>query len=420
MNHEWYRELSHWHFVFVFGLAYTLWRVLARHNPRSRQHTEARLNYINFLVALAFGVLSLSGALYIYHPDRPQISISLLYLFFLVWTGTVSFVLWNSRLSKGVKTLFFVIILGPVIIQYLSSAGVTRFLAKLDEFIELGGNPGTGLKLSVFLKWLFFFSHTFIVLHYYGHMYEISYREKIRRGEKREGLQEDAIDRAIVVISVGFAFFVALVLIGTDLGRLSLFSGLVAAGVSIALRDLLANTAAGILLLWDKSVKLDDVISMDKDRYGIVKSMTMRYLVLEDRNEIRFLVPNSDLINRTITNWTQAARRIRLRLDFGVAYGSDIEKIKDIIKAVCLRNSRVLQDPPPRILILGLGDSKVDFQLRLFIGDPENGIRNVMGEIYEAILERFTEAKISIPFPQREIKLLPQSSVDVTLIHRTE
>jgi small-conductance mechanosensitive channel len=108
-----------------------------------------------------------------------------------------------------------------------------------------------------------------------------------------------------------------------------------------------------------------------------------------------------------------------LKLDVGVAFNSEVDVVKKTMKEVCLRVSRVLQDPPPRVLIIGLGDSTINFQLRFFINDPENGVRNVMGEIYELLLVTFKEKKIAIPFPQREIKLLTESAVSVSLEDRT-
>jgi small-conductance mechanosensitive channel len=414
-------SIYQWHTILITAIAYTLWELIARRRLRSQEYVNAGLNYINFFVAFSFGVLIIACLLYFRDHVDLQKPKSLLELCFLIWTGTVCSILWFTNLSKWVKVLSGALVIMTPLIHYSYSQGLTGFLATLDDFIKLGGGSfGTGLRLSVFLMWLFFFTHSFITLHYYGRIYEISHRDKIRRGIKREGLQEDAIERAIVVITMSLSFFIALVLIGTDIGKLSLFSGLVAAGVSIALRDLLANMAAGILLLWDKSIKLKDVVALDKDRYGVVKSMTLRYLILEDRNDIRFLIPNSDLINTTITNWTQTTRKIRLKLNFGVSYESDIEKVKDIIKAVCLRNSRVLQDPAPKVLILGLGDSTIDFQLRFFIEDPENGIRNVMGELYELLIERFRDAKISVPFPQREIRLLPTSTLNIRSMDQVE
>jgi small-conductance mechanosensitive channel len=419
MNFSWYEALNGWHWVFVIAMAYMLWTAVGKYPARSTEHSRARLSVMNFMVTLSIAILVLACFIYIYDSSTQGAPKALLELSLLSWTITVLLCLWHSELNTFFKTSGSLLLVGILPAHYSSSLSVSGFMQRLDEFINLGGAEGTGLKLSSVLKWLFFFTHAFIILYYYGRMYEISHREKVRRGERKQGLQEGAINRAIVVLATSFSVIIALALAGMEIGKLSLFSGLIAAGVSIALRDLLVNMAAGMLLLWDKSIKLKDVISLDKERYGVVKNMTLRYLILEDRNEIRFLVPNSELINKTITNWTQTSRRVRVKLDFAVGYDSEVEKVKDIVAAVCLRTARVLQDPPPRILILGLGDSAINLQLRFYIDDPEHGIRNVMSDVYEQLLTRLHDAEIVIPVPRQEVRLIPQSVLDVTMRDET-
>lgn len=409
-------SLYSWHLMLLAAMAYVLWHFVGMFPLRSEQHKEANLNYINFGLTLSLGVLLFACLTYMYYPRTELFPTTLLQVSYLTWTITVCAILFFSRFPPSIKIVAFTLIIGTGVLHYLfrgDMKGVTGFLQKLDGFTKFGGGESGSLKLSVFLKWTFFFFNVFIVLHYYGKIFEIVHRDRIESGKRAEGLEKEAVSRAVLVISIGLSIFIALALVGTDVAKLSLFSGLVAAGVSIALKDMLANMAAGVLLLWDKSIKKNDVIALDKERFGVVRSMTMRYLVLEDRNDIRFLVPNSELINRTITNWTQGTRKIRLKLDIGVAYESDLSRVKDILKEICLRVPRVLQDPPPRVLVLGFGDSTINLQLRFFIEDPEMGVRNVMSEIYELLLFRFKEAEIKIPFPQRELRVLPNSSVNV-------
>ncbi|MCU1268547.1 MAG: mechanosensitive ion channel protein MscS [Acidobacteria bacterium] len=416
-------HLFPWHLTFLLAVAYVLWHFVARYPLRSEDHKKADLGYVNFGMAFTLSVLCFACLAYIYYPSTERFPKVLLQVAYVTWTFTTCAILWRSTFPTSIKIIAFPLLVGTALLHYLYKGelkGVTGFIEKLDEFTKFGGGEkGSGLKLSMLLKWAFFFFNGFIVLNYYGKIFEIIHRDRIKAGIREEGLQEEAISRAILVISMALAFFIGLILAGAEIGKLSLFSGLVAAGVSIALKDLLANMAAGILLLWDKSIKTNDVIALDKERFGIVRSMTMRYLVLEDRNDIRFLVPNSELINKTITNWTQYSRRIRLKLDVGVSYDCNVGQVKDTMKEVTVRVARVLQEPPPRVLVLGFGDSTVHFQLRFFIGDPENGIRNVMSEIYELLLIRFREANIKIPFPQREIRVLPYSSLDIEMSQKT-
>jgi small-conductance mechanosensitive channel len=178
------------------------------------------------------------------------------------------------------------------------------------------------------------------------------------------------------------------------------------------LRDLLSNYVAGMMLLWDKSVKINDVIAIGDSRIGRIKDITMRYMVVEDRNDVEFLVPHSQLINSTFENWTRRNKKVRLKLDIGVAYDSSIDHVKDIMRSVCFEVPRVLKHPLPNPLILSIDDSSIHFQLRFRISDPEEGIRNVMSDVYERLLKRFHDEGIEIPFPQREIRLRRPSRVD--------
>ena len=410
--------LFQWHVIFLIAMAYVLGHLVALYPLKSEELRKARLNYVNYGLLLTFGVLCFACVAYMYYPSTEEFPKSILEISYVLWTMTLFGMLWFSTYSRPMKIIAVAPIVATLVLHYLfkgEQRGVSGFINKLDAFTWFsGGESGRGLKLSAFLKFIFFFINSFVVLNYFGRIFQIIHRDRLKDRAETEALQSEAISRLVLVLSFSISLFLALALAGTELRSLSLFSGLVAAGVSVALKDLLANMAAGILLLWDKSIKTNDVIALDKERFGIVKSMTMRYLVLEDRNDIRFLVPNSELITTTITNWTQRSRRIRLKLEIGVAFDSDPAKVRRIIKETCLRVARVLQDPPPRVLILGVGDSAINFQLRFFIGDPENGVRNVTGEIYELLLLRFKELGVRVPFPQREFKLLPSAPMAVT------
>jgi small-conductance mechanosensitive channel len=402
-------------------MGYLLWHLLALRKPGSRELRALKQNYVNFAMAMALGMLTFASLAYMYYPNGASFPKALLELAYMVWTVSLSLILWRSHLHTSIKIVGLPILLGAFSIHYLfksQQTGLMGFLRKIDSFTSFsGGAGGAGVRLSIVLKCCFFFLNAFIVLNYYLKVFEIVRQSHLVPGDT--GLQEEAIKRLLLVVSVSVSLVLALVLSGIDIMSLSLFSGLVAAGVSIALKDLLSNMAAGLLLLWDRSIKTRDVISLDKDHFGVVQSMTVRYLVVEDRNDIRFLVPNSELITKTITNWTQDTRKIRLKVDVGVAFDSDVSKVRAIMKDVCSRVSRVLQDPPPKVLILGFGDSAINFQLRFFINDPEMGVRNVMGEIYELLLVKFAEADppIRIPFPQREIRVVGDSSLDVNLLN---
>jgi len=159
------------------------------------------------------------------------------------------------------------------------------------------------------------------------------------------------------------------------------------------------------MLLWLKSVRIGDVISMNESTVGQVMGVTMRYLIVEDRNDIEYLIPYSQLSSATIENWSKGKKQVRLKLNLSVAYGTPIEKVKDIVTSVCFEVPRVLNSPLPVLLVIDMGESAIQFQLRFRIADPENGISNVKSELYERLLKRFEDAQIEIPYPQRGVRI---------------
>jgi small-conductance mechanosensitive channel len=177
----------------------------------------------------------------------------------------------------------------------------------------------------------------------------------------------------------------------------------------------LGNFVAGALLIWERTIKVGDVISIDKSRSGQVKDITMRYMIVQDRNDIEYLIPHSQLVKSTVENWTRGKKQVRLKLDIGVAYGSPLDKVKDIMSSVCFEVPRVLKSPLPNPLIMSMGDSAINFQLRFRIADPENGIRNVMSDVYERLLKRFEASNIEIPYPQREIRIRKSDKIDTEI-----
>jgi len=390
--------------VVVMGFTHIFWQGLAKQAFHAEGHVRERLAYVNFGLGLSLSIFLLKLCLYTLGISVPQ---WVGHLFFVLWSFTVLTILLHSSLPVVVRWPAILFVASTVPILFFFNGGLQGFLIRIDQFV--GGDATsrtTAILPSDFLRWLFYFLHAFTVLNFYGRMYEIRYRDRLDRGEIEESLHEDAMERSVAFLSFGLAFLVALGFVGTDVKALGLFSGLVAAGLSIALKDLLANVGAGMFLLLDRSVKLDDVISLGENKYGMVKSMTMRYLVLEDRNEIRYLVPNSEFISKTVTNWTHKDNHVRLKVDVGVAYDSDIRQVQEIMEGICLKVGRIVTDPPPRALVMGAADSAVNLQLRFFIADPDNGIKNVMSEVYLLLLESFRQERISIPFPQREIRII--------------
>ena len=204
---------------------------------------------------------------------------------------------------------------------------------------------------------------------------------------------------------VTLALVVGLTSTGIDLTAFALFSGAVGVGVGFGLQKVISNLISGVILLLDRSIKPGDVI-MVGDTYGWINSLAARYTSVITRDGQEHLIPNEDMITRAVVNWTYTSSKVRQRLPVSVSYKSDIRKAMALMIEAAQETKRVIEDPPLNCLVLGFGDNGVDLELRMWIQDPQNGVRNVKSDVYLKIWDKFHENGIEFPFPQRDIHLV--------------
>ena len=205
----------------------------------------------------------------------------------------------------------------------------------------------------------------------------------------------------------GAAFFIGLKAVGFDLTGLAVLSGAIGIGLGFGLQKVVSNLVSGIIILLDKSIKPGDVISLG-DTFGWINTLGARYASVVTRNGKEFLIPNEDLITNQVVNWSHTNDFVRLDIHFGTAYSDDPHKVRKLACDAAASVDRVLAMRPPVCHIVGFGDSSVDYILRFWITDPTGGLTNIRGNVFLALWDTFKENNISIPFPQREVKLLEE------------
>ena len=203
----------------------------------------------------------------------------------------------------------------------------------------------------------------------------------------------------------GAAFFIGLKAVGFDLTGLAVLSGAIGVGLGFGLQKVVSNLVSGVIILLDKSVKPGDVISLG-DTFGWINALGARYVSVVTRDGKEYLIPNEDLITGQVVNWSHSNDLVRLDLKFGTSYGDDPHKVRAIAVAAAAGAQRVLSHPAPVCHIIDFGESSVDYLLRFWIRDPSAGLTNIRGAVYLALWDAFKENDISIPFPQREIRVL--------------
>lgn len=212
------------------------------------------------------------------------------------------------------------------------------------------------------------------------------------------------ISKVLRVCIIVLAVVVGLNTIGIDLTSLAVFSGAVGVGLGFGLQKVVSNFISGIILLLDRSIKPGDVIAIE-DTYGWVNKLSARHASVITRDGKEHLIPNELLITERVENWSYSDRNIRLKIPVGVSYNSDPRQALALMKEAAAACPRVLKSPAPRALMLGFGDSSLDLELRCWIDDPTNGIRNITSEVLLLIWDKFHEHGIEIPFPQRDVHI---------------
>jgi len=191
---------------------------------------------------------------------------------------------------------------------------------------------------------------------------------------------------------------------GVKLSTLTIFGGALGLGLGFGLQNIANNLVSGIILLIDRSIKQGDVITVG-DSYGWVVKLGARYIVVRTRDGVEKLIPNANLIASEITNWSHSDRAVRLHVKVGVSYKADPFKVRDLLLHVADNHPRVLKYPQPNVLFVNFGESAMDFELRLWINDPQEGVENVRSAMRFEIWKLFKEHGIQIPYPQRELHI---------------
>ena len=203
------------------------------------------------------------------------------------------------------------------------------------------------------------------------------------------------------ILTIGF--FVMLNVLGFELKQLTILGGALGVGIGFGLQAIVNNFASGLILLFERPIKVGDTIQLGTD-FGEVKKLGLRATIIQTFDNAEIVVPNSDLITSQVTNWTLAERKVRVRIPVGVAYGSDIQKVLDILLSCANGNPMVMSSPKPNAFFLAFGASSLDFELRVWIPEFLDNVQ-VKSDLNQEIESEFAANNIEIPFPQQDLHL---------------
>jgi small-conductance mechanosensitive channel len=292
---------------------------------------------------------------------------------------------WLTSISRAMKTAY---------IRVASLADVTLF--------SVGETPVTGEDiLSVIL--------IFIV----AMLLSRGIRHAIRRFGESElsGTQASlyTVSRLTHYVIIIFAVFIALSTIGLNFGNLALVAGALSVGIGFGLQSIVNNFVSGLIILFEHSLRVGDYIELDTGLTGTVKSINVRSTLINTNDNIDIVVPNSEFVTTRLKNWTLGERIIRVRIPFGVAYGSDKELVKQAAMEAAAEVPYTLthmKGREPDVWLTEFGDNSLNFLLLVWVNrqGARRPTRSRSAYLW-ALESKLKEYGIEIPFPQRDLHL---------------
>ncbi|MEO0793731.1 MAG: mechanosensitive ion channel domain-containing protein [Verrucomicrobiota bacterium] len=226
----------------------------------------------------------------------------------------------------------------------------------------------------------------------------------IRRIRSIDPGTRHAFSTLVVYLVVMFGVIWASTILRIEWGNVQWLIAAISVGLGFGMQEIFGNLVAGIILLFERPIRVGDVVTVG-DTTGKVTRIQMRGTTIQEWDRRELIVPNKEFVTGQLTNWTLSDTLTRLTINVGVAYGSDIGQVKDLLLETIKKDHRVLVDPKPAVFFKGFGDSSLDFVCFAFLGTLDERL-GVSSDLQQGIYETLNEANITIPFPQRDIHVV--------------
>ena len=216
------------------------------------------------------------------------------------------------------------------------------------------------------------------------------------------GVQE-SISRVLHYLVMVLGTFIALEHVGIDLTALAAVSAVLMVGIGFGLQNIASNFISGLILLFERPIQVGDFVEV-KGALGTVTGINARSTTVETQDNITIIVPNSNFISESVTNWSYRDSRTRIHVPVHVAYGTDADRVEQILLEVSREHPEVLAEPIPRVQLREFGDYALQFELLVWIDRPPRQFF-ITSDLNFAIVRAFKEKGIEIPVPQRDLRL---------------
>jgi len=308
----------------------------------------------------------------------------------------------RSFRARHLFVLIFLIAL-TLSLDLLLGTRLGKYLFWLESGISIGGTRITILNVAYLIIFLVFF--TFL-------------SRIIREGLQNRVLPRTRLDigaRASFVNVVIYAFWILAIytginILGINLSSLAFMAGALGIGIGFGLQSVVNNFVSGIILLFDPSIQVGDMVQIGED-WGTVNRINIRTTIVQTFDNASLIIPNSEMLSNKVTNWSFKDPKVRRQVDVGVAYGSDVQLVRKILLEIVGDMPEIMNDPAPRVDFIDFGDSALIFRVRFWISSPEFWL-GAPTELRFRIDEEFKKNGIEIAFPQQDIHIRSASGLD--------
>jgi len=221
------------------------------------------------------------------------------------------------------------------------------------------------------------------------------------------------ITTLVVYVLHGFGFWLALTQV-LQLQNLGYLVAALSVGIGFGLQEIISNFVSGLILLVERPIKPGDTITLGDGSVGTVRALGIRATTIQTGDNLHILVPNREFITQRVVNHDAIDPRVRATIDVGVAFGSDVKRVRDTLLEVAANDGRLLARPAPEVTFVRFGESALEFRLQVWLAS--SGMRGrIESDLRFAVDAAFARAKIAIPFPTRDLQLRSDAPLRVAV-----
>lgn len=278
--------------------------------------------------------------------------------------------------------------------------------SRIDDILTFFNQLLFGFKIGNFsfsLNNLFLGIGVFVVLVVLTRLFQRWLARNVLSRVRADVGVRHSITTGIGYTGVAIAALAGVTTAGFNLASLAIVAGALSLGIGFGLQNIVSNFVSGLILLVERPIKVGDFIETGS-HVGTIKKISVRATELETIHRMSVIVPNSELINAPVGNWTHKMKNGRIDIPVGVAYGTDYKRVREILLEIASRQSEIMLDPAPFVYFVGFGASSVDMELRVHLRDW-TAFPAIRSEMMFDICDAFEREGIEIPFPQTDLHI---------------